>query len=267
MKELLTARRLSIVPTTACNLRCRLCMDFLYGPVKRRDIPFEKVCQDIDACFELFDHVVWLQFVGGEIFIYRDFARLLRYARKYKDRFDRLIIETNATAFPDEEVRAELVSYGEDVAIYISDYGDLSRARDQFVAFGKETGIECLLKKYYGEDQYFDGWIDNTDPRDLKEPEDVLDVMVRHCPQNRIRNMHCYDGKLHACSNSCFMLEMGLFPPPEGDFVDLRDASKGREEKREIISHFYDHPLLSCRYCKQKYSDILPRHPAAEQLR
>lgn len=265
MPEPLVARRLAIVPTTNCSLNCRLCCDFLNGPVKRRDIPFEDVCRDIDACFGLLDHVEWLQFVGGEVFVYRDFPRLLEYVRKYRDRFDRIIIETNGTVFP-KEAQDAIVSYGKDITIMVSDYGALSRAREQFARFGEEHGIEVRLKKYHGEDQYYDGWIDNNNPHDLKEPGDVLEVNAKNCPQFLCRNMHCYDGKLHRCSNSCFMLEMGLFPPLDGDFVDLRDESKSREEQREIIREFYTHARRSCRYCKFKYIHILPRHPAAEQL-
>lgn len=266
MNEKLTARRLAVVPTTNCSLNCRLCADFLNGPVKRRDIPLEDVCRDIDACFQLFDYVEWLQFVGGEVFVYRDFAKLLDYAQKYRSRFDRLIIETNATVFPNEAEQKEILAYGGDVSIYISDYGKLSRARDQFVAFAEQNHIDCNLKKYHDDNQYFGGWIDNTAPHDLHEPGDVLEVNARNCPQSRLRNMHCYDGRLHRCSNSCFMLEMGLFPPKERDFVDLRDDSISLEEKREIIRQFYEYARRSCRYCKQKYMPVLPRYPAAEQL-
>lgn len=265
MQEPLTARRLAIVPTTKCSLNCKLCGDFLYGPVPRREIPFEDVCRDIDACFDLFDHVEWLQFVGGEVFVYPDFVKLLDYARKYRDRFDRLIIESNATVFASEAERAAILRYGAGISLYISDYGNLSKARDQFAAFCQENNIPCSLKRYHGEGQYFNGWIDNTVPHDLKEPGDVLEVNAKNCPQARIKNMHCYDGKLHRCSNSCFMLEMGLFPPLDGDFVDLRDDSKSREEKREILREFYTHARRSCHYCKQKYMAILPRYPAAEQ--
>lgn len=148
----------------------------------------------------------------------------------------------------------------------VSDYGKLSRARERFIAFSEQNGVDLRLKKYYGEDQYYDGWIDNNNPHDLKEPGDVLEVNAKNCPQALCRNMHCFNGKLHRCSNSCFMLEMGLFPPKDGDFVDLRDASKSREEKREIIREFYTRARRSCRYCRFKYEPILPRHPAAEQL-
>lgn len=266
MEETLVARRLAIVPTTNCSLKCRLCCDFLNGPVERRDIPFEQVCQDIDACFALFDRVEWLQFVGGEVFIYRDFPKLLNYVQKYRDRFDRLIIETNGTVFPGEEGQSAILAYGGDITIMVSDYGELSKACGRFVEFAEKNQIDIRLKKYHGEDQYYDGWIDNNDPHDLKEPGDVLEVNAKNCPQYICRNMHCFDGKLYRCSSSCFMQEMGLFPPKDGDFVDLRDSSRTLEEKREIIRDFYTHARRSCRYCKFKYIGILPRHPAAEQL-
>ncbi|GHV55597.1 hypothetical protein FACS1894216_18360 [Synergistales bacterium] len=265
MTYILTARRLAIVPTTNCTLNCKLCGDFLFGPVKRRDIPFEDVCRDIDACFDLFDHVEWLQFVGGEVFIYRDFAKLLHYSQKYRSKFDRLIVETNATAAPNDDEQAAILEYGGGLTVIISDYGDLSYERDKFVGFMDEKGVKYALKKYNGEKQYYDGWIDNTNPRNLKEPGDVLEVNAKNCPQNIMRNMHVYDGKLHRCANSCFMLEMGLFPPKEGDFVDLRD-SLPREKKRGIISGFYDYARRSCRFCKQKYMAVLPRYSAAEQI-
>ena len=267
MQKPLTARRLAIVPTTRCTLNCKHCGDFLYtGGVKRCDIPFENVCGDIDACFDLFDHVEWLQFVGGEVFIYRDFARLIRYAHQYRDRFDKLIIETNSTNAPNPDEQAAMLAYGKDIFVYISDYGDLSKAKSEFIAFMDSDGIAYNVKKYYGEDQYFNGWIDNTSPVDLKEPGDVLEVNAKNCPQNLLKNMHVYNGKLHRCSNSCFMLELGVFPAKEKDFIDLRDFSLSRDEKREIIRSFYDSSRQSCRYCKQKYMAILPRHPAAQQI-
>lgn len=266
MEDLLIARRLAIVPTTNCSLNCRLCADFLNGPVKRRDIPFEDVCRDIDACFTLFDRVEWLQFIGGEIFVYREFPQLLEYVKKYRDRFDRIVIETNGTVFPNEAGQSAILSYGENISIMVSDYGELSRAKEKFIRFSEELGLDLRLKKYYGENQYYDGWIDNNNPHDLQEPEDVLEVNAKYCPQVFCRNMHCYDGKLHRCSSSCFMLEMGLFPPKDGDFVDLRDNSKSREEKRQILRDFYSYARRSCHYCKFKYARVLPRYPAAEQL-
>ena len=261
----LIARRLAIVPTTNCTLNCKHCGDFLFdGGVTRRDIPFADVCRDIDACFELFDYVEWLQFVGGEVFVYNDFANLLNFTQKYRERFDKLIIETNATIAPGADEQAALLEYRDDLFVYISDYGDLSYAKAEFIEFLDKFNIGYSLKKYHGTEQYYNGWIDNTNPYDLKEPGDVLEVNSKNCPQNRIKNMHVYDGKLHRCSNSCFMLEWGIFPPKEGDFVDLCGVLS-RDENRAIIAGFYDYARRSCAFCKQKYMMILPRHPAAQQ--
>lgn len=266
MDDKLSARRLAIVPTTNCSLNCRLCCDFLNGPVKRRNIPFESVCRDIDACFKLIDHVEWLQFVGGEIFLYRDFFKLLHYVRKYQSQFERIIIESNATLFPNKETWDAIISYGRDISIFYSDYGELSKAKDKAVAFMDAHNIDYRFKKYYGEDQYFDGWIDNRNPHYLNEPGDVLEVNAKNCPQCVCENMHCFDGRLHRCASSCFMHEMDLFEPLPGDYVDLRDSSVSQEGKREIIRQFYIRARKSCQYCKFKYIGILPRHPAAEQL-
>lgn len=265
MSEPIIARRLAIVPTSHCSLNCRLCCDFLNGPVKRQHIPLETVLKDVDDCFRLIDHVVWLQFVGGEIFLYKEFAQILNYVQKYRERFDRIIIESNGTIFPDEECQKAILRYGNDISLFISDYGELSRAKDQFVEFTNKHGIECRLKKYHGDDQYFDGWIDNTNPHYLNEPGDVLEVNAKNCVQCKCENMHCYNGRLFRCASSCFMNEMDLFEPKPGDHVELRDNTSD-EEKREIIRNFYKYARRSCQYCKFKYIGILPRYPAAEQL-
>lgn len=265
MNEPLTARRLAMVPTTMCTLHCKLCGDFL-NKVNRRDIPYEKVCADIDECFKIFDHIEWFQYVGGEIFIYKDMEKLFRYALKYKNQFDKLIIETNATVAPNEEEQAVLREYGKNLSVFISDYGKWSFQEDKFIDVLEKNHIDYQVKKYCGDNQYCSGWIDNTELRDLQEPEDVLEVNARNCPQAKMKNMHCYDGKLHRCSNSCFMTELSIFPPKDRDFVDLRDKSMSIEEKRDIIREFYNYPRQSCRFCKQKYMAVLPRYPAAEQL-
>lgn len=212
----------------------------------------------------------WLQFVGGEVFIYPEFAKLLNYAQKYRDRFDRVIIESNGTVFPKEDVQQAILSYGKDISIFISDYGELSKASGQFAAFAAQHDFEFKMKGYQGEDQWCGGWIDNTNPHDLHEPDDVLEVNAKNCPQVRTQNMQCYNGRLFRCAESCFMQEQeGLLPPPSPqkmDFVDLRDDSVSLEEKREILRDFYKYARRSCHYCKFKYADILPRYPAAEQI-
>jgi len=226
----------------------------------------EEMKADIDALFELFDHIEWLQFVGGEIFTHKHLDELFEYCKKYDNRFDRLIIETNATIMPTERELESLLSYGKKLKVMISDYGELSKARDQMVDICQRHGIEYVLKKYYGdvESQHFGGWIDNTPCRDLLEPDEYVTKQAAQCAQVRLENMHVFRGKLHRCSNSLFLSELGVCVPNRGDFVDLHDDTAA-EEKRDLIRRFYEYPRKSCHYCTWKSGDSAERCGAAEQ--
>jgi hypothetical protein len=226
----------------------------------------EEMISDIETVFRLFDHIEWLQFVGGEIFLHDGIATILDYCRKYEGQFTKLILETNATILPKGDVIKILQKYKERCSVMISDYGDLSRKRYEFRKILEQSGIPYTSKKYYGDNQHFGGWVDNTGLCDLGESENVIETKAAGCAQVRIENMHCFKGKLHRCSNSLFLYELGLFEPNEDDFVELHNVTKSDSEKREIIGKFYIRSRKSCRYCAWKDSGTLARYPAAEQL-
>ena len=265
---MLKTKRMSIVPTFVCTLRCRLCSNHMPAFQNPPQASVEELKADVDALFGLFDHIEWLQFVGGEIFTHKHLDEVFAYCRKYDSQFDRLIIETNATILPTEAEWDSLLSYGEKLKVMISDYGELSRARDRFVEVCEAHSIEYVLKRYYGglEGQHFGGWIDNTACRDLLEPDDYVTRQAAQCAQVRLENMHVFRGKLHRCSNSLFLSELGVCVPNLGDYVDLHDRTTP-EEKRQIIRRFYSYPRKSCHYCTWKSGDSAQRFGAAEQER
>ena len=266
---MLTTKRMSIVPTFVCTLRCRLCSNHMPAFQNPPKASVEEMKADIDALFTLFDHIEWLQFVGGEIFTHKHLDEVFEYCKRYDARFDQLIIETNATTLPTEAEQKSLLSYGKKLKVMISDYGKLSRSRNAFVNLCEETGIEYMLKCYYGdqEDQHFGGWIDNTACRDLLEPDEYVMEQAAKCAQVRLENMHVFRGKLHRCSNSLFLSELGVCVPNCGDYVNLHDGTSF-EEKRSIIEKFYTYPRKSCHYCtwKSDSNHSENRYPAAEQL-
>ena len=229
----------------------------------------EEIKADIHALFTLFDHIEWLQFVGGEIFTHRQLDEVFEYCKKYSTQFDRLIIETNATVLPTDKELEILLSYGPKLKVMISDYGVLSKVREQLVEILERNKIESVLKKYYGgvEGQHFGGWIDNTLCRDLLEPDYYVTQMAAQCAQVRLENMHVFRGKLHRCSNSLFLSELGICIPNQGDYVNIHDSTT-LETKRELIRRFYHYPRKSCHYCTWKSSGeaTCVRYPAAEQL-
>ncbi|MDR3348737.1 MAG: hypothetical protein LBO03_03890 [Acidaminococcales bacterium] len=229
------------------------------------DATMDEMRNDIDALFLIFDHIEWLQFVGGEIFLHNALADTLEYCKKYKDKFDLLVIESNATILPRGMDFDVLESYGPKVKVMISNYGNLSRQLAKFTEELDKRKIQYILKRYYGNEQHCGGWIDNTARRDLLEPDSFVALRSALCPQVRLENMHVYRGKLHRCSNSLFLSELGVCILNDRDYVEL-EPRISLAEKRDIIKSFYGYPRKSCHYCTWKDADSLLRHPAAEQL-
>lgn len=263
---MLKVKRVSIVPTFVCTLRCQLCSNHIPRFKNPPRASVNEMLSDIDGLFQLFDRIEWLQFVGGEIFTHRHLDEVFEYCKKYTNRFDRLIIETNATLMPTAQELESLLSYEEKLKVMISDYGELSKSRDKFTELLSDQHIECVVKKYHGdpESQHFGGWIDNTPCRDLLEPDDYVARQAALCAQVRLENMHIFKGKLHRCSNSLFLSELGVCTPNYGDYVDLNDGT-GLEEKQKIIEQFYSYPRKSCHYCTWKSGDLAERFSAAKQ--
>ncbi len=264
-------KRLSIVPTLRCTLKCKLCSNHMPEFKNPYDVSYEDITRDISDIFELFDYIEWLQFVGGEIFLVKYMAEVYEYCLQYKDRFSKLIIETNATIPPREKEIEILRKYGENCEVMISDYGPLSKNIDKYINEFNRNGIKYRLKKYYGDidTQHFGGWIDNTELKDLGETEEEVANLAKDCAQVRIENMHCFKGKLHRCSNSLFMTELGILTPNPYDYLDMRDETMALQEKREIINNFYTVPRKSCHYCtwKNRSNSADKRYSAAEQMK
>lgn len=268
---MISTKRLSIVPTLRCTLKCKLCSNHMPEFKKPYDASYEEITKDIFNIFELFDYIEWLQFVGGEIFLIKYMADIYEYCLKYKNKFSKLIIETNATIPIREEEIKVFCKYGKDCEVMISDYGSLSKNIDKYVEAFEKNHIKYRLKKYYGEisAQHFGGWIDNTELKDLGEPEEEVANLAKDCAQVRLENMHCFRGKLHRCSNSLFMTELGILVPNKNDYLDMEDNNMSLEEKREVINKFYTTPRKSCHYCtwKNNSNSADKRYAAAEQVK
>ncbi|GHU44051.1 hypothetical protein FACS1894111_10680 [Clostridia bacterium] len=265
MENAVSARRLAIVPTLKCTLNCKLCCNLMQKFDKPYEVSAEHIISDIDRIFEIFDYVEWLQFVGGEIFLHRTLPAVYAYALNYKSKFGKLILMTNATIVPRKEELEVLKQYGDQCQVMISDYGKYSYKRAEMVQAFAENDIPYLVKSYHGDMQYYGGWIDNTDFTPFTGSDDELAVKIKACPQIGMENMHCLDGKLHMCSNSCFMSELGKSVPAVGEFVDLNDSLQSISQKREIVRRFYKQPVSACRICSFRNADTAERFPAAQQ--
>jgi hypothetical protein len=265
----ITTKRLSVVPTMRCSLHCKLCCNHMPEFEKigfPKDPTVDEIKRDIDALFSLFDKIEWLQFVGGEIFMRKDLAAVFSYCKNYSNKFDKFIIESNATIMPGKDVFDVLESIGEKCKLMISDYGKLSYKLTEIIEEAKRRNIPFVLKKYHDDEQHFGGWIDNTACVDMGESAEEVAEKASLCQQVKNQNMISFDGVLYQCTDDLFITKLNRFTPNPRDSLSYNDDSLSREKKIAVISDFYKTPRMCCRFCKWKNVDTLERFKAAEQL-
>ncbi len=266
MEEPLNLRRLAIMPTLKCTLRCKLCSNYMTMFKNAEHVPVDELIRDVDRIFELVDYTEWLQLVGGEIFMRRDMHPLYEHCLNFKNRFDKLILITNATLLPCGEDIAAFKKYAGNMQIQISDYGMYSPMVTDMTALLGRHSIPYVVKRYHGDMQHYGGWVDNTCFEERGKSEEALREQFEHCGQVAMRNFHMYRGKLHGCARSLMASTLGKITPAPRDVLDIYDPAETDAQKREKIRHFNDAPRVSCQSCVS-FGDDVERHPAAEQIK
>jgi len=124
-------RRLNVFLTNACNIQCKMC-----GVVKyeRQELP-EDVRKDIISFFPYLEDIIW---VGGEVFLYRDFFSLLEYAGKLGIKQS---LSTNGMLITDEIAR-KLCAYNVEISFSID---SICKSTYEYIRYGAD--FDKLLEK------------------------------------------------------------------------------------------------------------------------
>ena len=264
--------KFSLIILTRCNLRCRLCCE--YVPVSKPfpDMTVEEEEKLLTAYFDVVDYVDTLHLTGGgEPFLHRDMARLIEKAMTYQERFDRLMLFTNGTVPLSDEVLSVLEKYKDRILLQVSQYHVKPEHEAENEALLTERSINCRIRKYYGSEQDFGGWVDFGDWNCRNRDEETLQEIFRNCSVTNVMhgNWRTRDGKVHWCSRSQRGTELNLLPDNPTDYVDLFDTTESVEEKRDKFVRIANSRYISaCDYCSgdQGTSDMQKRYPAAEQI-
>lgn len=247
---------------TICTLRCKRCITLTPYHKNPKNFLFEKISDDIDRFFEIYDWIDHFDIEGGESLLHSELHLIVDKAFQYKDHFKRLHILTNGTVLP---TAAMLDSFrGREIYFIIDDYGDLSVNKNELIEVLKANNIDFRVDKYYGTDQYYDGWVDFGDMQDKKYNKDELLSVYRNCRQAQIKAPYIKDGKIFTCSIQAAGIEH--IPLLSREYIDLRDASISTEKRIQIALSFNQKPLKSCEFCKGFDAENGIRYPAAEQL-
>lgn len=256
---------ISMLPSTACNLNCELCLNFNPYAAKPDVRSIEQVKADIDLFFNCVDYVMLFHVSGGEPFLYPHFAEVIEYlGTKYRHQILTLRTVTNGTVVPKDELLQRLS--GIDFEITVDDYREaVPDSKEDFARLIKK--LEKYHIKY--EINKAEAWIDlaPTVTDHSMWTEEQLTTHFDNCAQTW---QELRDGKLYSCNYDGYATVAGINEQQKEEVFDLRSFAP--ERKKELVEFrlgYNDKGYTNlCRHCRGFYMDNpVTGKPAAQGKR
>ena len=220
---------ISFLPSTACNLNCKNCLNFNPFAKKFYVREWDELVRDVDLFFLCVDRIMLFHVSGGEPLIYKYTADLIEYINKnYGDRIDTLRTVTNGTIVPDERVLKKLSNCN--VEITVDDYREeiphFKERFDELIRKFEEYHIKYYINKV-------NSWIDLAPERtDFSSKNDKwLEKHRESCSQSW---QELRDGKLYSCNYAAYATVAGI--AGEQDLEEVYDLNTfNNDRKKELI--------------------------------
>lgn len=261
-------KRTALNITTYCNLKCKHCLAFIPYYDKRFSMTIEEAKRILDIYFQVVDSVEHFTVTGGEPLLNKDCAQILEEVFRYKNQITGSVdFVTNGTMEIPDDIITILAENRDKTKVVLSNYGEnLSIKIGMIEATLKQRNIPYRISKFYGDNLYYDGWIDFSN-HDLKwKTIEERDENAQKCVHRVGKYFVINNGELHCCSRSYWRIRQGIIPKIKGEYVPLLDDSVSIEEKRQdLIEMFNKKSSTSCAYCVGLCNGV-PRVKPAQQL-
>lgn len=222
---------ISFLPSTACNLKCRHCLNFNPFAKGFYSREWDELKKDVDLFFKCVDHIMLFHVSGGEPFLYKHTADLIEYIDKnYGDRIDTLRTVTNGTQVPKDEVLEKLSKCN--VEITVDDYREaVPKFNDRFEQLIYK--LEEYHIKYYINKA--DSWIDLAPDRtDYSNWTD--EALIKHRDSCRQSWQELRDGKLYSCNYAAYATVAGI--AGQQDLEEVYDLCSFTSDKKKELVEF-----------------------------
>ncbi len=235
---------ISFLPSTACNLNCKLCLNFNPYAEKKFVRPLNQLKRDIDLFFNCIDHIMLFHVSGGEPLLYKDIGDVIVYIHdNYMHRIDTLRMVTNGTVVPSDELLCKMKK--SEIELTVDDYREsVPEYNDNFTKLIEkldEFGVNYYINKALG-------WINlapmETDYSNLSE--EALRKHFDDCCQSW---QELRDGKIFCCNYASYAVVAGLIEDKE-EFFDLREFNEYK--KKELVE-------FRLRYTRKGYTNFCKR--------
>ena len=261
-------KRTALNITTYCNLKCKHCLAFIPYYDKRFSMTIEEAKRILDSYFQVVDSVEHFTVTGGEPLLNKDCAQILEEVFRCKNQITGSVdFVTNGTMEIPDDIITILTENRDKTKVVLSNYGEnLSIKIGMIEETLKQRNIPYRISKFFGDNLYYDGWIDFSN-HDLKwKTIEERDENAQKCVHRVGKYFVINNGELHCCSRSYWRIRQGIIPKIKGEYVPLLDDSISIEEKRQdLIEMFNKKSSTSCAYCVGLCNGV-PRVKPAQQL-
>lgn len=225
--------------TVNCSLRCKYCAACMPSYHEHYEIGFDTISDSIKAFMDNVDFIENVRLLGGEPFVYTHLAETIHALKAYSAKIGKIRIVTNATVMPKNDRVMEAID-DEQVVIDISNYGDISTYKQQWLDMEKEHKFTVNL----GEQLKWS--IPDTNYKKRGMSEELLKHKFSKCGE------HCRlirDGKLFYCGPS-FWTMFCDDNDVTGDYVDLLHNEHPETLHEQIIDLYFNKQYLKgCDNC------------------
>lgn len=253
-----------ITLTERCTLKCKKCAHgcFAVDNDHSEDLTLAQVYKSADSFFAKVDFIKEFVLIGGEPFLYKDLARVIKYiGERYRHQIGVYAITTNSTIIPEEDVLKACSKYG--ILVRISNYSaQLPRLKD-FISRLQNKLEKNNVSFILGEED--SEWMDyGFGCVEREENEEKLIKVFDDCgtPCREIR-----ENRFYFCVMARSVSDNLQFDVGHEDYLDLESLT-GKEYKKELLEFTQGYSakgyLDMCRYCNGAEAKRYPIPPAEQ---
>lgn len=255
--------------STFCNLKCRNCLAFIPYYKEPKSMGYQEAKETLNMYFKVVDSVKHFTVTGGEPLLNKDCYSILKEVFGYQAQIRGSIdFVTNGTIMIPDQILTLFEEHADHCKIVISNYGEhLSKKVDEIEKELKKRNIPYRISKFYGDNLYYDGWIDFSNHSLKWKSVEERDMNAQQCVQRKGKYFVINEGEIHCCSRSFWRIHEKIIPKVKGEYVPLMDMTLSIEEKRaDLLSMYQKKSSTSCAYCVGLCNGVKRVKPA-EQMK
>ena len=262
---------LAVITGQKCTLRCKNCCNF--SPFHSQKLDFynaDKIINDIENITKRIKHINRMQIQGGDFFLHKDAAKILKYVES-NNKIHNCLIATNCILLPKQEILDILKN--PKFIIRISSYGSINEINKQ--KFEELLVTNNIRYKFHHYAKKKDVWSNLGEIDIKKKSKTEVENIYKNCTFKVCLTLE--NGIIARCARATVAHFLQKFKPRKNDFINIRNPFFAINELKKYINATPKHDakgtpfggvMMACYYCNGTSGDsIVPGEQlSAEEL-